>query len=151
MKLLKISPNEKMFNIGDDIQTASWYHLPETIKTNGIKLGDDVVFKWEKRAGAKYLIEIAKGSAASVQEAPKVIQQPVKEEKPVEIYKKPEPIIESVKVEKEKPQQTIILNTEIGRMTAETLIALQCKVTLENVIDLIDKIFNKYNQKLNGA
>jgi NMD protein affecting ribosome stability and mRNA decay len=142
MKLLKISPNGKMVNIGYDEKSASWYHL-DTVVLKDIKIGDEVSFKFEKRGGSKYLTQLVKGNVQL--NPPQTTAQ--KSDKPSTIVKESKDTEESTKT-----TTTVVSSDQkrvaIGQMTAETLIALQGKVTETNVIDLIDKIYNKYVQKV---
>lgn len=153
MQFFSISPNKQMIRVGENTKTAKWYYLTPETPLDGINPGDEVTIKSERRGANNYLTFLAKGEV----EAPK--NESKKEEKPeeksdVEVKesskeeKEPEKKDNDIKIETKIEKVSDNVNVEIGKMVSESLIALQEEVTANNVCDLIDKLYNKYEEKV---
>lgn len=152
MKIFGFAPNGKMLKIGDNEKTALWYWITETTSMpKDLQKGDEVIITFEKRGGGNYLKTLSKGDSpvVEVEKTEKVTVSAVEDklpEAPV-IVDKPTHITSEVLSSIDKINDYVA----IGKMTSETLIALQGHVKPENVDSLIDKIFNKYKSKVENG
>ena len=136
MKYLGISPNAKMIKIGENVKEAKWYYIPDDLKDvlKTLKKDDEVSITSGKVGGSLNLTFLAKGKV----DAPKVEEKQKQKE-------------ESKKSSEDKrtdsnfrsPKQ--ITRAEIGKMTSQTLIAMQGLVNPNNVAELIEKVYKKYD------
>jgi hypothetical protein len=143
MKLFKKSANGKMVQLGEDTKTASWYYVTDKVKDvlPSLKEGEEITIKFEKRGGSNYLLFMAKGKVDVPAETKKEEPKPEAE---VKVEKKEEP----KRYGKPPAEQNSIKRQAIGKMTAQTLIAMQGLINPDNVLTLIDKVYDKYSEKV---
>jgi len=151
MKYFNVSPNGEMIKVGEDKKTAIWYYLgsfKSQINVNTLKENDFVTIKFEKRGGSNFLTAFSLGENVIKEQ-----KQETTTEVKTQTENKQEPDTQTEKVpddDKWLAKDLRIQRQAIGKMTAKALIALQGIITVENVIDLIDKIYNKFREKVEG-
>ncbi len=147
MKFLKLSPNNNYAQIGEDIRTAKWYNINEVKDIlPSLKEGDEITIDSEQRSGAYYLTFLSKG----------IVDLPNKKEsKPIEtnISSQPKQVSVNTNIGSNykgmtQDTQESIKRQAIGHMTSRTLMALQGLVNIDNVITLIDLLYDKYKEKV---
>ncbi len=150
MNFLKQSPNKQMICVGDDLKTATWYKLTDKISLEGIKIGDSVNLKFESRGATKYLTSISKGDGQAVAQPVQktVAKEPVKEEAKTTAPVVTKSVVAKPAVTIDTKFITLGQKIEVGKITAETLIAMGAVITEANIENLIDVVFNKYISKL---
>jgi len=134
MKYLGISPNAKMIKIGENVKEAKWYYIPDDLKDvlKTLKKDDEVSITSGKVGGSLNLTFLAKGKV----DAPKV-EEKKKEE--------PKKRLEDKRTDSNFRSPDEITRAEIGKMTSQTLIAMQGLVNPNNVAELIEKVYKKYD------
>jgi hypothetical protein len=143
MQIVKFGTAGKMVLIGDDPKKATWYLISNEVRPflEKFKIGDSVTIRSEKRNGTNTLLFISAEGA---------------EPTPTKTYSgggqthaTSAPTTTTTKTYgKSQEEQDSIKRQAIGHMTSRTLIALQGQVTQENILDLIELIYDKYVQKV---
>lgn len=127
LKLFVKGPENKMIKVGTDTKSAKWYYVDDKLKgyLDKIEEGDEVTIRSERKNGKYYLTFLAKGR----------VDPPKKKDEKKVWGKTPE-------------EQDSIKRQAIGKMTSETMIALADHLTLDNVEETIDKVYDKYRGKV---
>lgn len=140
MKVIKISSKGNMLSIGEDERSAKWYFLSEKVEgyvKSNIKVGDLVTIKSEDKNGDSTIVFISKEGnklGAGSPFKPRISQDFPKQE--VKTYgKSPE-------------EQNSIKRQAIGHMVSRSLIALQGQVDINNILSIIDTLYDKYVEKV---
>lgn len=173
MKLWCVSKNEKMLKIGDATQSmelAPWYFMTDVIieqmKKDKSLIGQEVAFATTLQSGSKFITSISKSGIPSKTEVKKEEKQittgatkegqevKVVEQKATEQKQERLPYDEWVAKMKaegkwnEKGDKSFDSTTSkrqtAAHATSRTLIGLQGILTPDNVLELQEKVFNKY-------
>ena len=153
-KITRVHNNGKMVQIGRDwLFSGVDGEFQETVKA--LKPAQAVEYTFKKEHASLYLTAITvEGATTKVEK-----KEPVKTEKK-ETKKTEEKVTKEAPVAKRTLEnsassflpdeswtarkQLSIENQSIGKMTSQTLVALQGFVTNENVLELIQEIYKKY-------
>lgn len=160
MKILRLGAAGKNILIGEDSKNAVWYAISDNVKPylKNFKEGDLVSIRAEKSNGKDLLLFISKPKK-EIEPKPVISNETLPPEpgSPIVTHsastetKKP-PYSQDKTVTHAKPlsEQHTIKAQAIGHMTSRALISLQGQVNTENIYDLIDTIYNKFTEKVNG-
>jgi len=140
MKIQQMRHDKKAYRIGEKDTDNNWFQITPAVESfcKTLNYGDEVEIKYETRSDRQryltFVKKIADGDG------------------------KPTPVITTADQTtlgtgytpyKKSPEQSEqIKRLAIGNMTSRSLIALQAHLTLDNVLEIIDKIYEKYTSKV---
>lgn len=175
MKLFAKSKNGKMLKVGNTAEESKWYFMTDSViksvTADNINSGDDVTIETKKDAGSDFITKITKGSTSGIPNMASAVVPITTTGSTLnngnDFGKKPwlpkDEWIAKMKAEgkwtggdgsaSDKPrygkspeEQMTIKRQAIGHMTSRTLISMQGIVTPDNVMELIDKLYDKYSE-----
>jgi hypothetical protein len=141
MKVLGNSKDKLWLRLGEDQQNAGWYGTQKVSEyANTLNRGDEVEIKFEVTQGAK-------GPQKILTFIKKVGSGPAPTEK--KSWGKPTETI-SAPVSEPSAKDESIKRQAIGKMVAQALVALQGQVDPNNIDEIIETLWSKFETKVNG-
>ncbi len=137
MKVIAIRNDKTAIKIGESDTSSEWYSVGQNVQNfvKTLRWGDEIEIKFEQGEKQKTLTFVKKADKA-----------PAPAPAPVTGTSSPEP---------EKPKSTYkssetseqIRRLAVGHMVSRTLIGLSPQLTLDNVEEIINKLWNIYEKK----
>jgi hypothetical protein len=139
MKVFAISADNKWYKIGEKISDSLWYGVGKEVAKfiSSIKKGDVVEIKStvgeDKKKYLSFIKKVGEDSSSVTITEVKPSGTTSTSSTTKSFYgKSPE-------------EQNTIRRQAVGHMTSRTIVGLQGHVTLDNVLEVIDTLYKKYN------
>lgn len=133
MKIFAISQNGEMYQIGDSSETAKWHTLDRKVEeiAKQFKVHDEISASTERRGGSYCITYMGKPGATPQKSA----------SEPTETT-----YTGKDRIDKGKDINTSIKKQAIAHATSRTIICLDGKLTTDNVLEVMEKIYKKYEE-----